>query len=46
MIKAVFNSAGREGNQKKAITVITNDPKRSKSVLWINGVVTGAAKKP
>lgn len=45
-ITAVFNSSGREGNQKKAITVITNDPKRSKSVLWINGVVTGAAKKP
>lgn len=38
-IKAVFNASGREGNQKKAITVITNDPKRSKSILWINAVV-------
>jgi len=38
-IKAIFNAAGREGNQKKAITVITNDPKRSKSILWINGIV-------
>jgi hypothetical protein len=38
-IKAVFNAAGREGNQKKAITVITNDPKRSRSILWINGIV-------
>lgn len=39
VIKAVFNAAGREGNQKKAITVITNDPKRSKSILWINAVI-------
>jgi hypothetical protein len=46
LIKAAFNTAGREGNQKKAITVITNDPKRSKTVLWINGVVSAAAKTP
>lgn len=45
-IKAVFNTAGREGNQKKAITIITNDPKRSKSVLWVNGVVSAAPKTP
>jgi hypothetical protein len=38
-IKTVFNPAGREGNQKKAITVITNDPKRSKTILWLNGFV-------
>lgn len=38
-IKAVFNARGREGNQKKAITVITNDPKRSRSILWINAIV-------
>lgn len=38
-IKAVFNPAGRDGNQKKAITVITNDPKRSKTILWLNGIV-------
>jgi len=39
-IKTVFNPAGREGNQKKAITVITNDPRRSKTILWLNGIVT------
>lgn len=38
-IKAVFNPIGREGNQKKAITVITNDPIRSKTILWLNGIV-------
>ncbi len=38
-IKVVFNPAGREGNQKKAITVITNDPKRSKVILWLNGII-------
>jgi hypothetical protein len=38
-IKAIFNATGREGNQKKAITVITNDPKRYKTILWINGIV-------
>lgn len=40
LIKATFNAAGREGNQKKAITVITSDPKRSKTILWINGIVS------
>ncbi len=38
-IKAVFNAGGRQGNQKKAITVITNDPRHSRSVLWINALV-------
>jgi hypothetical protein len=38
-IKVVFNPAGREGNQKKAITVITNDPKHSKVILWLNGTI-------
>jgi hypothetical protein len=42
MIKASFNAAGREGNQKKAITVITSDPKRSRTILWINGIVSKA----
>lgn len=40
LIKARFNATGREGNQKKAITVITNDPRRSKTILWVNGIVT------
>lgn len=39
VIRAVFNTAGREGNQKKAITVITNDPRQSRTVLWINAVI-------
>jgi hypothetical protein len=38
-IKSVFNPAGREGSQKKAITVITSDPKHSKIILWISGSV-------
>ncbi len=41
-IKAIFNSAGRRGNQSKNITVITNDPRRSSLILRIKGeVVTG-----
>ncbi len=39
-IKAVFNSVGKVGKQTKTITVITNDPKNSKEVLWIKGEVT------
>ena len=39
VIQATFNTTGREGNQKKAITVITNDPKRSRILLWINGII-------
>lgn len=38
-IIAVFNAMGREGNQKKAITVITNDPKQSRAILWIQALV-------
>jgi hypothetical protein len=44
-IKAIFNATGREGNQKKAITVITNDPRRSRSILWINGTVVKSSEK-
>jgi hypothetical protein len=40
LIKATFKAAGREGTQKKAITVITSDPKRSKTILWLNGIVS------
>jgi hypothetical protein len=36
-IKAVFDSSGKKGVQNKAITVITNDPKNSKVVLWVRG---------
>jgi hypothetical protein len=38
-IKAEFNPRGREGNQKKAITVVTNDPRKTRTVLWINAVI-------
>lgn len=45
LIKVQFNPAGREGNQKKAVTVITNDPKRSKSILWIQAEIQRASVK-
>jgi hypothetical protein len=44
-IKAVFNPAGYEGSQKKAITVITNDPRKSKFILWISGTVRKTNKE-
>ena len=39
-IKAVFNSAGKVGNQNKTVTIITNDPRKSKMILWVKGQVT------
>lgn len=44
-ITAVFNPKGQAGNQKKAITVITNDPKHYKTILWIEGAVQTIADK-
>ncbi len=38
-IKTVFNSAGKVGNQNKTVTIITNDPKNSKLILWVKGEV-------
>lgn len=38
-IKTVFNSAGKVGNQNKTVTIITNDPKKSKLILWVKGEV-------
>ncbi len=38
-IKTVFNTAGRSGRQNKTITVITNDPKDPRIVLWLKGKV-------
>jgi hypothetical protein len=38
-IKTVFNSAGKVGNQNKTVTIITNDPKNSKMILWVKGQV-------
>lgn len=39
-IKTVFNSAGKSGKQKYAITIITNDPKNYKKLLWLEGTVS------
>lgn len=44
-ITAVFDPTGQAGNQKKAITVITNDPKHYKNILWIEGTVQVTADK-
>ena len=38
-IKVVFNSTGRKGNQKKMITVVTNDPENPRITLWLEGIV-------
>jgi hypothetical protein len=38
-IKTVFNSAGKVGNQNKTVTIITNDPRKSKLILWVKGEV-------
>lgn len=38
-IKTVFNSAGKVGSQNKTVTIITNDPKKSKMILWVKGEV-------
>ena len=42
-IKTVFNSAGKLGNQNKTVTIITNDPKKSKMILWVKGEVLKAS---
>jgi hypothetical protein len=34
-IKAIFNPENRSGTQTKSVTVITNDPKNYKTLLWI-----------
>ena len=45
-ITAIFDPKGQEGEQTKAITVITNDPRHFKTILWIEGfVITGQEKK-
>lgn len=35
-VKVVFDSAGKKGRQSKSVTVITNDPKNSTSILRIS----------
>ncbi len=38
-IKTTFNSAGKMGNQNKTVTIISNDPRKSKMILWVKGEV-------
>ncbi len=38
-LKVIFSSRGKVGKQNKTITVITNDPKQSRMVLWVKGTV-------
>ncbi len=44
-IIAVYNPKGKKGSQKESITVITNDPKHYKNILWIEGTVQVTADK-
>lgn len=39
-VKVIFDSAGKRGRQSKAITVITNDPKKPTSILRVSGNVS------
>jgi len=39
-IRTIFKSAGKVGNQNKTVTIITNDPVNSKTILWVKGEVT------
>jgi hypothetical protein len=38
-VKVFFDTHGRSGTDKKSITLITNDPKRPKTYLWIKATV-------
>lgn len=38
-LKVIFDSAGKIGNQNKTITIISNDPKKSRTILWVKGNV-------
>jgi hypothetical protein len=40
-ISVQFDTRGRSGAEKKAITVITNDPRHPKTILWIKADVKG-----
>ncbi len=39
-MKVVFDSRGKVGKQNKTITIISNDPDRPRSILWVKGNVT------
>jgi hypothetical protein len=45
VIKVQYNTQGRNGADKKAITVITNDPRRPKVILWIKAYVEQQSSK-
>jgi hypothetical protein len=38
-MKVIFNSSGKIGKQNKTITIISNDPKKSRSIVWVKGDV-------
>jgi hypothetical protein len=38
-MKVIFNSTGKIGKQNKTITIISNDPQKSRSILWVKGDV-------
>ncbi len=38
-LRVIFDSTGKVGKQNKTITVITNDPKHSRTILWVKGEV-------
>jgi hypothetical protein len=38
-MKVIFNSAGKVGQQNKTITIISNDPQKSRTILWVKGEV-------
>lgn len=44
-IQTTFNSRGKRGNQRKTITVITNDPTNPQVILQIKGTVQKTAGK-
>jgi hypothetical protein len=38
-MKVIFDSRGKVGKQNKTITVISNDPRHPRSILWVKGNV-------
>jgi hypothetical protein len=38
-MKVIFDSRGKVGKQNKTITVISNDPRHPRSILWVKGTV-------
>lgn len=38
-MKVIFNSSGKVGKQNKTITIISNDPQKSRTILWVKGDV-------